>query len=80
MVGMDGNTPGGGRPVVVSFTEDEARQVIRAIEMVRFIDSHVVDNAKQYTQPKITEVLETRAFRQQILDKVYNEVEQQLEP
>lgn len=75
---MDGNTPNGQRPVVVSFTEDEARQILRSVQWEKMMDSHI-DNGSVVPEESMEQVAQRRAFIQQILDKLYEEIEQQLD-
>lgn len=74
---MDGNTPGGQRPVTVTFTEDEARQVLRSVEWERMMNGHLADGTAA-PEEDMQKVAERRAFILQILDKLHDEIEKQL--
>lgn len=74
---MDGNTAEGQRPVTVTFTEDEARQVLRSVEWERMMNGHIADGSK-VPEENIQKVAKRRAFIEQIINKLYDEIKKQL--
>lgn len=72
---VDGNTPDGGRPVILTLTEDETRQLIRSMEWAKMMDSH----EDKPPHPQRLDVMAHRAFLEQILDKLHQEIDVQLQ-
>lgn len=74
---INGNTQAGQRPVIVKFTEDEARQVVRSVEWERMMSGNI-DGGSKVPEETMEEITKRRAFINQILDKLHLELKQQL--
>lgn len=60
--------------VTISFTNKEAEQIKRSLEFTKMLDG----DADSQDSSKRMEVISHRAFIQQILEKIYHELEKQL--
>lgn len=65
---VDGHTTAGAYPVTVHLTGDELHQLIRSMQWALMMDSHEDDPA--YTQPKIEDIKDHRAFLREIIAKL----------
>lgn len=67
---MNDIAAGGSRPITVTLTEDEVRQLIRSMEWATMMDSH----EDKPMNPQRLDYMAHRAFLKKILDKLHEEI------